>query len=122
MTPLSNNSADLTESVLPKSLSTPTSPWIYLSPNLLPILAYVLVVAILTSNLDTFPLYFFCDEAIHGVEARSLLVNGRDSSGARWPLFFEGYGTFHISLSVYLHMLIQSILPLSEFSVRLVGV
>lgn len=88
----------------------------------LPILAFTLSAIVLLNNLDSFPLYFFCDEAIHGVEADSLLSTGRESSGARWPLFFQGYGTFHISISVYLHLLVQTLIPKSEFSVRLVGV
>jgi hypothetical protein len=77
---------------------------------------------LLTNNLDTFPLYFFCDEAIHGAEAQSLINFGHDTTGVRWPLFFQAYGSYHISLSVYLHLLIQLFLPASEFAVRLIGV
>jgi hypothetical protein len=77
---------------------------------------------LLTNNLGTFPLYFFCDEAIHGAEAQSLIKFGHDTTGARWPLFFRAYGSYHISLSVYLHLLVLLILPASEFAIRLIGV
>ena len=77
---------------------------------------------ILTNQIESFPLYFFCDEAINGVEARSILQKGADSYGVSWPLFFKGYGSYHLSISVYAHAITQLILPLSITSVRLVGV
>lgn len=73
---------------------------------------------VLTAHLVEFPLYFFCDEAIHGVEAQSLLQRGTDQYGDSWPLFFRGYGTFHLSLSVYFQLPFEYLIGHSEFSIR----
>lgn len=56
------------------------------------------------ANLTAFPIYFFCDEAIHGVLARDLVANGfRDSKGVWLPPYFQNAGMWNLSLSVYLH-------------------
>ncbi len=56
------------------------------------------------THLTVFPIYFFCDEAIHGVLARDLVANGfRDSNGVWLPPYFQNAGMWNLSLSVYLH-------------------
>ena len=39
-------------------------------------------------KLTIFPVYFFCDEAIIGVEAQSIATTGVDSFGEAWPVFY----------------------------------
>ncbi|WP_245668861.1 hypothetical protein [Chloroflexus islandicus] len=58
------------------------------------------------ANLTAFPIYFFCDEAIHGVLARDLVANGfRDNNGVLLPPYFRNAEKWSLSLSVYLHAL-----------------
>lgn len=77
------------------------------------------VSAILISfHLADFPIYFFCDEAIHGVESASIMSGGADTYGDRWPLFFKGYGAYHLGVSVYLQIPFEFFLGRSEFSIR----
>jgi hypothetical protein len=55
-------------------------------------------------DLTAFPIYFFCDEAIHGVLARELVAQGfRDASGVWFPPYFRNVEKWSLSLSVYLH-------------------
>ncbi len=54
--------------------------------------------------LSDFPIYFFCDEAIHGVLARELVARGfRDHNGVWLPPYFRNAEKWSLSLSVYLH-------------------
>lgn len=56
------------------------------------------------TDLSAFPIYFFCDEAIHGVLARDLVANGfRDSNGIWLPPYFRNAEKWSLSLSVYVH-------------------
>ncbi len=56
------------------------------------------------NGLSVFPIYFFCDEAIHGVLARDLVANGfRDSYGVWLPPYFRNVEKWSLSLSVYVH-------------------
>lgn len=53
--------------------------------------------------LDRFPIYFFSDEAIHGVLARDLIDNGFRYQGTLMPTYFQNYQFWNLSLSVYVH-------------------
>ncbi|WP_298821296.1 glycosyltransferase family 39 protein [uncultured Chloroflexus sp.] len=56
------------------------------------------------AGLTAFPIYFFCDEAIHGVLARDLVANGFRSSDGVWlPPYFRNAEKWNLSLSVYVH-------------------
>lgn len=58
------------------------------------------------TDLTSFPIYFFCDEAIHSVLARDLIANGfRDGEGTWLPPYFRNAEKWSLSLSVYLHAL-----------------
>jgi 4-amino-4-deoxy-L-arabinose transferase-like glycosyltransferase len=81
--------------------------------------ALLAAAVILLYRLTDFPLHFFCDEAVQGAEARSLLDTGRDRAGALWPLFIRGRGGYHLSPSVYWLIPFQALLGDSEFVVRL---
>lgn len=69
-------------------------------------------------NLAGFPPYFFCDEAIAGVDARSMWESGKDHRGYRWPILFHGLGEYALSLSVYLQIPFVVLLGLDEVAVR----
>lgn len=57
------------------------------------------------TGLDEFPIYFFCDEAIHPVLAKQLWNNGlRDSTGTFLPPYFQNLLQWNLSLSVYIHL------------------
>lgn len=69
-------------------------------------------------KLTAFPPYFFCDEAIAGVDAWSMWQTGRDIRGRPWPIFFHGLGEYALSLSVYLQIPFVALLGLTESAVR----
>jgi hypothetical protein len=69
-------------------------------------------------KLTAFPPYFFCDEAIAGVDAWSMWQTGRDFRGIPWPIFFHGLGEYALSLSVYLQIPFVALLGLDESAVR----
>lgn len=78
----------------------------------------VLAAFLFAHELTKFPIYFFCDEAIHGLEAESLLQTGRDLHGKALPVFLRGFGDFQLSLSVYLQIPFIWIFGLNEVGVR----
>ncbi len=82
------------------------------------VLAAVLILSFTLVNLRGFPPYFFCDEAIHAIEARNILRSGLDSRGRSWPIFFEGLGQYQLSLSVYLQIPFTAVFGVDEFAVR----
>jgi hypothetical protein len=69
-------------------------------------------------NLAGFPPYFFCDEAIAGVDAQSMWETGKDHRGYPWPILFHGLGEYALSLSVYLQIPFVVLLGLDEIAVR----
>ncbi|MBI3955143.1 glycosyltransferase family 39 protein [Candidatus Gottesmanbacteria bacterium] len=74
-------------------------------------------------KLDSNPSGFFCDEALMGIEALSILNSGKDSNGIKYPLFFQGFNFDNISpYQVYLTIPSVGLLGLNEKSVRLVPV
>jgi len=57
-------------------------------------------------RLADYPIYFFCDEAIHATLAESLLNNGlSDQYGALLPTYFKNGQVWNLGLSVYVHVL-----------------
>lgn len=81
--------------------------------------AAAIAIYLFTFQIVNFPPYFFCDEAISGLDANSLITTGADIHGARWPIFFEGFGDYALSLTVYLQIPFNIIFGMNEFSVRL---
>lgn len=85
-------------------------------------LCFVLLYGVLTfEKLTIFPCYFFCDEAINGVEAYGVLTGSHYSEpvGILWPKFFKGFGDYELALSVYLNVPFVKLFGLNEFAVRL---
>ncbi len=81
--------------------------------------ACVVYVWLVFEKLSEFPIYFFCDEAMLGVDAYALLTTGADFHGVPWPLFFEELGFYSHSISVYFNMPFIMLFGLNEFSIRL---
>ena len=53
--------------------------------------------------LEAFPIFFFCDEAIHSITAHDLIANQfRSPEGELLPTFFRNFVKYNLSLSVYL--------------------
>lgn len=69
-------------------------------------------------NLAGFPPYFFCDESIAGIDARSMWESGKDHRDRPWPILFHGLGEYALSLSVYLQIPFVALLGLDEVAVR----
>lgn len=80
--------------------------------------AVVIYCLMVFSKLTQFPPYFFCDEAIVGVDAANILSRGTDMNGNSWPLFFQGLGDYALSLTVYVQTLFDLVLGQSEWSIR----
>lgn len=74
-------------------------------------------------GLEQFPIYFFCDEAVHGVLARSLLQHDfRDAYGTFLPPYFQNDAQWNLSLSVYVHVLGAALFGTSVLVVRAASV
>ncbi|MGH7897677.1 MAG: hypothetical protein ACREQQ_06975, partial [Candidatus Binatia bacterium] len=58
------------------------------------VIALGLYVLLVFERLPAFPLYFFCDEAVEGVDAQAILETGADVFGERLPIFFRGLGDY----------------------------
>jgi hypothetical protein len=82
------------------------------------LISFLICLILLSENLTLFPPYFFCDEAIHGVEAQSILHSARDSYGVRFPIFFQGFGDYQLSFSIYFQAVFNWFFGLNEFAVR----
>lgn len=57
-------------------------------------------------NIEDFPIYFFCDEAIQAVKAETLINNGfRDEQGNFFPLFFHRFiNLYNLGITPYFHI------------------
>jgi 4-amino-4-deoxy-L-arabinose transferase-like glycosyltransferase len=84
----------------------------------LTLVAVLIYLILIFENLTVFPAYFFCDEAIVGVEAHSILTTGADRFGKLFPIFFQGLGQYQQSLAIYLQVPFIAIFGLNEFAVR----
>jgi len=89
------------------------------TPIYLLIYAFLFYAIAIHFRLADFPIYFFCDEAVHGVEAASIGESGRDQTKTLLPLFPRGLGQHQLGASVYAQIPFTRILGLSEYSTRL---
>lgn len=76
---------------------------------------------IYVTRLAFAPVYLVHDEVQFGRQAASLHSAGRDLAGRRWPLYFAepGFSIGRDPVLIYATAIVLSVLPLSEFSVRL---
>jgi hypothetical protein len=69
--------------------------------------------------LEQYPIYFFCDEAIHSVCAQELIANHfRSPTGEFLPTYFRNFLKFNLSLSVYVQGLSNWLFGQSIWTVR----
>jgi len=74
-------------------------------------------------GLTLFPIYFFCDEAIHPNLAADLIRNGfRDHLGTLLPPFFLNDKAWNLSFSVYVHLVSVVLFGKSVFVTRATSV
>jgi 4-amino-4-deoxy-L-arabinose transferase-like glycosyltransferase len=73
-------------------------------------------------KLGEVPAGFFCDEAAFGVNAHSILTQGRDEFGTSYPLFFRSFGDYKEAIPTYSVVPLVYLFGLSEWSVRLMSV
>ena len=74
-------------------------------------------------SLADYPIYFFCDEAIHGTIAEDLLEAGlRDPEGVLLPAFFRNVEKYNLGLSIYVHAVGVWLFGSSVFVLRAVSV
>jgi hypothetical protein len=90
---------------------------------LLPWVAFGLVLAVYAVTrlfaLDSFPIYFFTDEAVGPVLGVDLIHNGfKDSQGNLFPPYFQNGTYWNLSLSVYIHALTAGLLGKSIIVTR----
>ncbi|HEY4720338.1 MAG TPA: hypothetical protein VII92_00715, partial [Anaerolineae bacterium] len=73
-------------------------------------------------GLDSFPVYFFTDEAIQTVQAANLVHQGfRDSTGNLFPTYFANGVYLNLSVSVYAQVIPYILFGYSEFVTRAVS-
>jgi hypothetical protein len=74
-------------------------------------------------RLESFPIYFFTDEAIQSVQAAAYVQNHfRDAMGDRFPTFFQNYDSFNLSVSVYAQIIPYELFGFSVFATRATSV
>jgi 4-amino-4-deoxy-L-arabinose transferase-like glycosyltransferase len=61
------------------------------------------------------------DEVSHGYNAYSILQNGTDEWGERFPIIFRAYGDYKLPVYIYLTAISERIFGINEFAVRLPG-
>lgn len=83
------------------------------------LIATTVAAVCLFNAIDSYPIYFFCDEALHVVEAQKLLDTGTDRFGKAWPVFLEAFGMHELSLSVYLQMPFNYLFGFNEIAPRI---
>jgi len=80
-------------------LGTPWQTWAFLAGMLVYLFTRLI-------QIDKFPIYFFCDEAIQTMSAFDLIRNGfKDPAGHFLPAYFQNGGQYNLGLSVYLQMI-----------------
>ena len=73
-------------------------------------------------KLESFPDGFHVDELSMAVDAKSILFNGTDRGGIRYPAYFQNYGGGQNSLYIYIQAFILTFLPPTIFAFRIQAV
>lgn len=87
---------------------------------LLLVFAVFLVSRIL--KLETFPTGFHVDELSMATDAKSILYNGTDRGGIRYPAYFQNYGGGQNALYIYIQAFILTFLKPTIFAFRIQAV
>lgn len=85
------------------------------------ILLVVVIIALRLWNLGGNPPSLNWDEVSHGVNAKSILISGKDEWGLQMPNIFRAFGDYKLPVYIYLTTLFVGVAGLSEFSVRIVS-
>ncbi len=72
-------------------------------------------------RLKSVPQGFYVDEALHGYNAYSILLTGKDEYGKFLPIVFRFYGSYNTPLYVYLTTIPIKIWGLNPYSVRFIA-
>ncbi len=73
-------------------------------------------------RLGSIPIALYCDEALHGYEAWSLLTTGRDRNGVLFPLVFDVFGIgWSEPLYIYLTVPAVALFGLTPLAARFVA-
>src|ERR1017187_9014168 len=86
------------------------------------VLILLLAASLRLYHIGTDPPGLFCDEAMRGLDAYSLLHTGRDSHGASWPTIFESFGDYPGGVETYSALPFVAVLGMTELAVRLPSV
>lgn len=81
--------------------------------------SFLMYLWLIFEKLTTFPAYFFCDEAVLGVEAHAILTTGADRFGVKLPFFFKSFGAYENSLNIYFQIPSIVLFGLNELAIRL---
>ncbi len=73
-------------------------------------------------KLDSFPNGIHVDELSMAVDAKSILFNGIERSGAKYPPYFRNYGGGQNALYIYLEAFLLNFLPSTIFTIRIQAV
>lgn len=89
----------------------------------IPILILIILISIFLRfyKISEFPPGLYIDEVSIGLEAKSILVSGRDTHGVKFPLFFEALEDFKSPAYIYLTSIPILIFGPNDFSVRLIS-
>ncbi len=71
------------------------------------------------NRLAEVPAGFFADEASVGLNAYTILSQGHDQHGVRYPVFFKAFGEYKNPLAIYWAVPFIALFGLNEFAVRL---
>lgn len=91
----------------------------YIQENPVFVLIVVLAATLRFVYLANVPPSLNWDEVSHGYNAYSILKSGKDEWGNRFPAIFKAYGDYKLPVYIYITALLEAILGLTVFSVRL---
>ncbi len=90
--------------------------WIFL------ILIFAVYVISRVLKLDSFPNGIHVDELSMACDAKSILLNGIERSGAKYPPYFRNYGGGQNSLYIYIQAFLLNFIPSTIFGFRIQAV
>jgi hypothetical protein len=83
------------------------------------VLSLIIYAATRLIDLESFPIYFFTDEAVQTVLASDFIRDGfRDYNGILFPTYFQNSGVYNLSLSVYVQVIPYLLFGKSVFVTR----
>ena len=93
----------------------------WLRKNSIIIATILLGVFLFTYRLSSIPSAVYCDEAVVGNNARSIIETGRDEYGKIFPINFKFFGSYTPGLFVYAETIPVKLFGLNPFSIRILS-